>query len=61
MNEKEKEVHKTEYIDKKLPTVYYQNDVRKDINDISSTIIEVSDKTSEKALDTFKKVRDMVG
>ena len=61
MGDKEKEVHhKTEYIDKNLPTIYFQDDVRKDINNIRSTIIKVSDKTSERALETFKKVRNMV-
>jgi hypothetical protein len=59
--DKEKEtVHETKYINKELPTIFFQNDVRKDINDISSTVITVSDNTSEKALDTFKRVRDLV-
>jgi len=61
MNNKEvKEIYKTEYIDKELPTIFFKDDKRNGLSDIRSTIITVSDKTSESALNTFKKIKDLI-
>lgn len=55
---KEKEIHKTEYVDKKLPTIYYSHKNVKSLTEWSEDVIEVSDKTSNGALKTFKKIRE---
>ena len=55
-----KEIHKTEYLDKKLPTLYVQRSETKSITEGTNVIIEVSDKTSQAALDTFKQVKELM-
>lgn len=57
---KEKEVFSTEYIDKKLPTIYYHRHDIKSFTEGTEVTIEISDKTSKIALDTFKKLKEMV-
>jgi len=56
----EKEVHKTEYIDKKLPSIYYSFEKRFDMTRAEQTFITVSDKSSKLAFDTFRKIRKEV-
>lgn len=57
---KETEIHKTEYIEMELPKIYYERIEQNDSSQWEKTTISVSDKTSEKALETFKKVKDEV-
>ena len=59
MTEKEKlEIHKTEYVDKKIPTIVYVKTKQDDMTHGEHIRIEVSDKTSEEAFKTFKQIRD---
>ena len=48
-----KEIHKTEYLDKKLPTLYVQRSETK-------SITEGTNKTIQAALDTFKQVKELM-
>jgi hypothetical protein len=56
-DEKTKEIHKTEFIDKNLPTILYEKSSQKDMTNVKSVTISISDTSSEKALDTFKKMK----
>lgn len=59
MSEKEKlEIHKTEYVDKKIPTIVYVKTKQDDMTHGEHIRIEVSDRTSEEAFKTFKQIRD---
>lgn len=61
MSEKEKqttEIHKTEYVDKKIPTIVYVKTKQDDMTHGEHIKIEVSDRTSEGAFKTFKKIRN---
>ena len=59
MSEKEKlEIHKTEYVDKKIPTIVYIKTKQDDMTHGEHIRIEVSDRTSEEAFKTFKQIRD---
>jgi len=59
MKEPNKEViHKTEYIDKNLPTIYFNKEERKGLSDIKTQTLQVSGRTSEEALDTFKALKE---
>jgi len=53
-------IHKTEFVEMELPKIYYERIEQHDMTDWQKTIIEVSDKSSSKALETFKKVKDEV-
>ncbi len=55
-----REIHKTEFVDKALPTILYEKRVHHSLTEGHSEYILVSDKTSEKALKTFKRVREEV-
>ena len=58
MTEKEKlEIHKTEYVDKKIPTIVYVKTKQDDMTHGEHIRIEVSDRTSEEAFKTFKQIR----
>ena len=58
-NNKEKlEIHKTEYVDKKIPTIVYVKTKQDDMTHGEHIRIEVSDRTSEEAFKTFKQIRD---
>ena len=60
MTDKEKEIYNTEYIEKDLPTIYYhKHDIKSYTQGIELTI-SVSDKSSKIALDTFKKLKEVV-
>jgi hypothetical protein len=48
-----------EKTEKELPTIYWQKDKRKSFTEFESTIIRVSDTTSEAALQTYEKIRKM--
>ncbi len=52
--------HKTEFVDKKLPTIYYEKQKHKDMSNIDGVVITVSDTTSKEAFETFKKVKELV-
>ena len=56
--EKEIEVHKTEYIDKELPTIYFKEMDVKSMTEYKLNVIQVSDKTSEDAYEVFKKIKE---
>lgn len=59
MGEKEiTEIHKTEYVDKKIPTIIYEKTKQKDMLSGEHIRIEISDKTSEGAFKTFKRIRN---
>ena len=61
MVEKEiKEIHKTEFVDKQLPTILFESIEQHDMSHGEQITIQVSDETSESAFQTFKKVRDEV-
>lgn len=58
MNDKETiEIHKTEYVDKDLPTIYYEHVTQSDMTHGEKITITVSDKTSKAAFRTFKEIR----
>jgi len=62
MSEKETyEIHKTEYVDKELPTIVYENTKQDGMMEGEHVKILVSDKTSKAAFQTFKQVRDEIG
>jgi len=48
------EIHKTEYVDRDLPTITYESSKSESMTEGERTYISVSDKTSERALTTFK-------
>ena len=50
-------IHKTEYIDKELPTVVLEQDEVSNMTRRTYTFIKVSDTTSAKALKTLLEVR----
>lgn len=52
----EKEVHK-EIVDRELPTIVYQKTTRQGMTNQEEIYIKVSDKTSDKALKTFEKIK----
>lgn len=54
------EIHKTEFVDKSLPSIFFEKTERKSTTEASNIIIQVSDKTSKDAFDTFKKLRDEI-
>jgi len=55
----DKEIHKTQYIDKgALPEIFIKKQIIKSLTDRSETIIQVTDKSSEKALETLNKIRE---
>jgi hypothetical protein len=54
---KELEIHKTEYIDKELPTVYYKKQRVKSMSEWDIDVIQVSGKSSNDAFDVFKKIK----
>ena len=59
IKEVEKEtIEKTEYIDKELPTIKYIKQIMKSTCEGEFESLSISDVSSEKALDTFKKIRD---
>ncbi len=61
MSDTEKEIYSTEYIDKNLPTIlYHKHDIR-NMTEGTEITIEISDITSELALDTFKKLKEVMG
>ncbi len=51
------EIHKTEYVDKGIPTIVYEHVKQEDMTRVERTFITVSDKTSSAALQTFKDMR----
>lgn len=53
-------IHKTEFVEMELPKIYYERIEQHDMTDWQKTTISVSDKSSTKALETFKKVKDEV-
>lgn len=53
-----KEIYKTEYVDKELPTISFVKQIMTGTCDGSYESICVSDVTSEKAFNTFKKIKD---
>ena len=55
-----KEIHKTEFIDKQLPTIYYEYEEYKNMTESKRITISVSDKTSTKAMDTFTKIKEKI-
>ena len=55
----DKEIHKTEFVDKgTLPTIYIKKQQMKSMSDKSELILQVSDKSSEAALKTLEKIRE---
>lgn len=54
------EIHKTEFVDKQMPTIFYEKGETKSSTESKYLCIKVSDKSSEAALKTFKKVREEV-
>lgn len=59
MNEDKKEIqiiHKTEFIDKELPTIFYKKQNLESMSNGTEETISISDKTSKEALETFKKL-----
>ena len=61
MTDKEKEIHKTQYIDKgPLPEIFIKKQIMTSLTDKKEIIIQVSDKTSEKALKTLEKVKKSI-
>jgi hypothetical protein len=55
-----KEIHKTEFVDKQLPKIYYEKSKWKSISEGESEVISVSDKSSVEALATFKKMKEVI-
>lgn len=55
--EKIVEIHKTEYVDKELPTITFEQVKTTSMTEHERTYISVSDKTSEEALRIFEKVK----
>lgn len=54
----DKEIHhKTEFVSKDLPTIVYEKNDIEDMTKQYHTYLKVSDENSEKALETFKKVK----
>jgi len=59
MGEKEKlEIHKTAYVDKRIPTIVYEQTKQDSMTHGEHIKIEVSDRTSDDAFQTFKRIRD---
>jgi len=52
-----KEIHKTEYIDKSLPTVYYEMFDMKSMTEYKRCVIQVSDKSADDAYKVFIKIK----
>ena len=57
INNGEKEIHKTEFIDKQLPTIYYEKTTHKSMTNSTNVVLKVSDTTSEKAVKTFREIQ----
>lgn len=58
MNEKETiEIHRTEFVDKEIPTISYEHVKQEDMTHGERTTITVSDKTSKAAFRTFRDIR----
>jgi len=53
----EKEVHKTEFVEKELPKIYFEDSKIEGYDKGRMVTISVSDKSSEEALKTFEKIR----
>lgn len=51
------EIHKTEFVDKELPTILFESTKQHDMSHGEQITIRVSDKTSKRAFQTFKKVK----
>jgi len=51
------EIHKTEYVDKDIPTILYEHVTQDDLTHGERTTITVSDKSSKAAFRTFKDIR----
>lgn len=61
MPDKEKEIHKTEFVDKgALPEIFIKKQIMTSLTDKKELIIQVSDKTSKKALETLEKVKEII-
>jgi hypothetical protein len=54
------EIHKTEFVDKRLPMIHYERQEQTDMNKSTFICIAVADKTSADALKTFEKVKASV-
>lgn len=54
----DKEIHKTEFVDKQLPTIFYEKQKVDSVTKSESIVISVSDHTSDKALKTFEKIKE---
>jgi len=50
------EIHKTEYVDKEIPSILYEHVKQEDMTRVERTTITVSDKTSKAALGFANKV-----
>ena len=57
-NEKVETIHKTEYIDKELPRITQTKQIMTSTCEGKYEYISVSDISSEKALETFSKIKD---
>lgn len=58
MKDEKETIHKTEYIDKNLPTIYYNKEERTGMATATTQTMQVSGKTSEEALRTFKALKE---
>lgn len=58
--EKETHIHKTEFVEKELPTIIIQTQERHGTFDIKTSYIKVSDKTSNDALKTLEKIQKSI-
>lgn len=50
------EIHKTEFVDREIPTIFYEKTTQDDMTCGKKIVISVSDVTSKDAFRTFKDV-----
>jgi hypothetical protein len=57
---KEKEIYNTTFVDKNLPTIYFESKNVKSMTEWDEVSISVSDTSAKGALDVFKKVLEEI-